>query len=104
MANTKSNAPRADGALQNADVSDQTVSQVGKAVAQILKLRQTLEEDIATAQTDEERQSLAVEVESAAVRAIDEQGLSVTEYNEVIGAAQEDPELEERVLLACRAA
>ena len=77
MANRKSSAPRGDGVLQSADVSDQTVSQVGKAVAQIMKLRLSLEEDMSTARTDEERQSLAAEVESAAMRAIDEQGLSI---------------------------
>lgn len=105
MANSKSSAQRGgDGMRQSADVSDQRVSQVGKAVAQILKLRQSLEEDIATAQTDEERQNLAAEIESAAVRAIDDQGLSIAEYNEVIAAAQNDPDLEERVLIACRAA
>jgi hypothetical protein len=104
MASNKSRTSRDDGMLHNADVSDQTISQVAKAVAQILRLRQSLQEDIATAQTDEERQSLAAEVESAAARAIDEQGLSITQYNEVITAAQSDPELEERVLLAYRTA
>lgn len=95
---------RGDGSLQSSDVSDQTVSQVGKAVAEILKLRQSLEENMATAQTDEERQSLTDQVETAAVRAIGEQGLTVSQYNEVIAAAQSDSELEERVLVACRAA
>jgi hypothetical protein len=88
--------------LHSADVPDQTVSQVGKAVVQILKLRQTMESTMATAQTEEERQSIANEVESAAVGAISDQGLTVTEYNEVIAAAQSDSELEERVLVACR--
>ena len=70
MAKNNSGTPRDDGTLQSGDVPDQTVSQVGKAVAQILKLRQSLEENMATAQTEEERQSLAEEVETAAVRAI----------------------------------
>ena len=69
---------------------------------EIVKLRQSLEENIATAQTEEERQTLAGQVETAAVRAIGEQGLTVAEYNEVISAAQADPDLEERVLVACR--
>ena len=93
-----------DDTLQSADVSDQTVSQVGKAVVQILKLRQTMESSMATAHTDEERQSIADEVETAAVVAIGDQGLTVEQYNQVIGAAQTDSELEERVLVACRAA
>jgi hypothetical protein len=40
----------------------------------------------------------------AAVRAIDEQGLTIDEYNDVLSAARSDQELEERVLLACKAA
>jgi len=100
----RASSPANDGAtLQNTDVSDETVSQVGKAVAEILKLRQTFEDNVSTAQTDDERQNLADEVETAAVRAISEQGLTVTEYNEVISAAQSDGELEQRVLSACRA-
>jgi hypothetical protein len=97
-------APRDDDALQSADVSDQTVSQVGKAVVQILKLRQTMESSMATAHTDQERQSIADQVETAAVVAIGNQGLTVERYTQVIGAAQTDSELEERVLVACRAA
>ena len=89
--------------MQSGDVSDQTISQVGKAVVEILKLRQSLEENIATAHTDEERQSLTNEVETAAVLAIGDQGLTVAQYNQVIAAAQTDSELEERVLVACRA-
>ena len=102
MAKSMSSTPRDDGNLQSVDVSDQTISQVGKAVVEIVKLRQSLEENIATAQTEEERQTLTSQVETAAVRAIGEQGLTVAEYNEVISAAQADPDLEERVLVACR--
>ncbi len=104
MAKTSSNARRGDETLRSDDVPDQTVVQVGRAVAQILKLRQSLEENLATAQTEEDRQSLAEEVESAAVQVIDNNGLTVTQYNQVIAAAQADADLEERVLTACRAA
>lgn len=97
-------AVKDDETLQSADVSDQTVSQVGKAVVQIMKLRQTMESSMATAHTDEERQSIADEVETAAVVAIGDQGLTVDQYNHVIAAAQTDSELEERVLVACRTA
>ena len=103
MAKTNSTR-RDDETLRSGDVPDQTVAQVGRAVAQILKLRQSLDEHMATAQTEEERQSLAEEVESAAVVAIGDNGLTVTQYNQIIAAAQADSELEERVLTACRAA
>lgn len=104
MAKINSSAQQSDGLLQSSDVSDETVTHVGKAVAHILKLRQTLEENMATARTDEERQSIAEQVETAAVTAISEQGLSIDEYNQVIASARDDAELEERVLTACRAA
>jgi hypothetical protein len=104
MAKNNSATRRDDETVRSGDVPDQMVAQVGKAVAQILKLRQSLEEHMATAQTEEERQSLAEEVESAAVEAIGDNGLTVTQYNQVIAAAQGDSELEQRVLTACRAA
>ena len=104
MVMDRSKSQRSEAALQSSDVSDEVVSQVGKAAVEILKLRQSLEENMATAQSDEERESLTSRVEMAAVRAIDEQGLTVEEYNEVLAAARSDQELEERVLLACKAA
>ena len=104
MARNTASTSRGNGSLQSSDVSDEVVSQVGKAVVQIVKLRQTLEENMATVQTAEERQTLTEQVETAAVHAIGEQGLTVAEYNDVISAAQSDSELEERVLTACRAA
>jgi hypothetical protein len=103
MAKGNSKSHRSDETLQNSNVSDQLVSQVSKAALRIVKLRQSLEETMATAQTDDERESLASQVETDAIRAIGEQGLTIDEYNGVISAAQSDPELEERVLIACKA-
>jgi hypothetical protein len=104
MARSNSGTPRGNDTLHSADVPDQVVSQVGKAVTEVMKLRQSMEEDMANVQSDEERQDLENQVQGAAVRAISDQGLTVDQYNQVISAAQADPELEERVLIACRAA
>lgn len=89
--------------LHSADVSDETVSQVGKAVAQIVRLRKSMEDQLASACSDDDRQTIADELQSAAVLAISDQGLSITEYNQVIASAEEDTDLEERVLTACQA-
>lgn len=104
MAKTSSNAQRQQSDPQAEAVPDQVVSQVGKAVAQIVKLRQSLEENMATADSEEERQDLAGQIENAAVRAISDQGLTVDQYNRVIAATQVDAELEERVMTAYRTA
>jgi hypothetical protein len=103
MAKT-SRTPRDDGTVRSADVADSTVAQIGKAVSEILRLREPLEERMATARTEQERQNIADQIEDAAVRAISDQGLTVAECNEVIAAAESDPDLEERVLIACRSA
>jgi Domain of unknown function (DUF4168) len=109
MAKTSTGARRRDSAPQRDDVPDQVVpdqvvSQVGKAAAQIMKLRQSFEANMATAESEEERQTLAGEIEQEAVRAIDDQGLTVDQYNQVIAATQEDADLEERVMVAVRIA
>ena len=59
---------------------------------------------MATAGSEEERQTLAGEIEDAAVHAIGDEGLSVDQYNQVIAATQADPDLEERVMVAYRMA
>jgi hypothetical protein len=100
----KNNAQRRDSAPQREEVPDQVVSQVGNAVAQIMKLRQSYAEDIATAESEEERQNLAGWIEDAAVRAISAQGLTVAQYNQIIAATQADADLEERVMVAYRTA
>jgi hypothetical protein len=69
-----------------------------------MQLRQSYAEDIATAQSEEERQDLAGRIEDAAVHAIGEQGLTVDQYNQVIAATQADADLEERVMVAYRTA
>jgi hypothetical protein len=104
MAKTSTGAPRRDSAPQREEVSDQVVSQVGRAAAQMVKLRVAYEQSVATAGTDEERENHASDIADAAVRVISEQGLTVDLYNKVIEAAQADPDLEERVMVACRAA
>jgi hypothetical protein len=103
MAKTRSNA-QGDGLLQGRNITDEVVSQVGKAAAEIMKLRESFEDTMTKAQTEEEAQDLANQVETAAVRVISDQGLTVDQYNQVIAAAEQDANLEERVLTACRAA
>lgn len=104
MAKSNSNTKRGGRAQPVADVPDKVVSKVGKAAAEIMKLRQSFEENMTAAKSEEEMQDLANRVENAAVCAISDQGLTVDQYNEVISAAQADEDLEQRVLVACRAA
>ena len=93
-----SNAQRRDSAPQREDVPDQVVFQVGKALVEIMKVRQHFFEDLATAETEEERQNLTVRA------IISDQGLTVDQYNQIVAATQADADLEERVMVAYRMA
>ena len=84
------------------NISDELVSKVGKAVGQIAGIRQAYKADLGAAQTDDELQEVAQRVELEAIDVINGEGLSVEQYNEVITAADDNPDLEQRLLTAAR--
>jgi hypothetical protein len=83
-------------------ISDDTVTKVGRAVGQIALIREAYREGLTELDNDAEKQELAERAEAAAVQAIGAQGLSITEYNQVVTTADGDPALEERLLAAAR--
>jgi hypothetical protein len=87
----------------NPIISDETVVKVGRAVGQIALIREAYREGLAELDGDGEKRELAERAEAAAVRAISDQGLSIVEYNRVVATADDDPELEERLLAAAKA-
>jgi hypothetical protein len=86
------------------NISDEVVSKVGKAVGRIVGIKQAYKDDLAAAETSDEQQELSQRVEQEAIEAISRQGLSLEQYNEVITAADDDPDLEKRLLTAAREA
>lgn len=95
---------RMDDATQPTDVSDEMVAKVGAAVGQVALIRQEYTERVQAAQDDGERDRLAERAQQAAVKAIGDQGISISDYNEVVTAAEGNPELEDRLIMAARAA
>jgi len=93
-----------DSKNSDVQVADEMVAKVGAAVGQVAMIRQEYIERVQTADTDDERDRLADKAQQAAVKAISDQGISVTEYNEVVTAAEGNPELEDRLIMAARAA
>jgi hypothetical protein len=87
----------------NPVISDETVTKVGRAVGQIALIREAYREGLSELDGDGDKQELAERAEAAAVRAISDQGLSIVEYNRVVASADDDPELEQRLLAAARA-
>jgi 3-oxoacyl-[acyl-carrier-protein] synthase III len=101
MANSPKKRP--DAAQPSADVSDEMVAKVGAAVGQVAVIRKEYTQRVQSAASDDEKEQLADQAEQAAVKAIDDQGISVSDYNRVVTAASDNPDLEERLLQAVRA-
>jgi hypothetical protein len=92
------------GKPSSEQISHELVSKVGKAAGRIVGIEQAYKADLAAAQTGDEREELSQRAEQEAIEAISNEGISFEEYNEVITAASDDPDLEQRLLSAAREA
>ena len=92
-----------DSENPDVQVPEEMVAKVGAAVGQVAMIRQEYTQRVQSAGTDDERNQLADQAQQAAVKAISDQGISVTEYNEVVSAAENNPDLEDRLIMAARA-
>jgi hypothetical protein len=97
MADNKNNAPQDE-------ISDALVHRVGVALSQILQIRETYAERFASIDSDDDKQVMETEAQTVMAEAVGQQGLSVEQFNGVVTAAKADPDLEQRVLAAARAA
>lgn len=101
--NAPSNRTPAQGmpqapAGQSVDVSDATITKAGGALRDVANLQENYEAKIASAPSNDMKQSLAQQANADAVRAIQSHGLSVQEYTRVIKLAQANPQVKQRLL------
>jgi hypothetical protein len=80
--------------------SDDMITKVGRAVGQVVTIQHAYTQAVQAAGSDEEKAGLSGEAERSAVQAIRDEGLSVSEYNAVVSAADNDPDLQQRLLAA----
>jgi hypothetical protein len=83
-------------------LSDATVRKAGAALHRVLQIRKDFSERMKAAPTPDQQHGLAQQAEGAAVEAVNRQGLSIEQYNEVIRKAQADPALRKRLLAAAQ--
>jgi Domain of unknown function (DUF4168) len=86
------------------EISNTMVQKVGVALGQISQIRKTFAERIASADSSDEKQAVETEAQAMMVKAVSQQGLSVEQFNNVVTAAEADPDLGRRVLAAANAA
>jgi hypothetical protein len=81
---------------QTPNIPDQKLDQMAAAMKQVASVKQDYQQRIATANpSDQER--IADEATGALEKAVTDQGLSVEEFNTIIVAAQNDPDVREKI-------
>jgi 3-oxoacyl-[acyl-carrier-protein] synthase III len=87
-----------------AAISQDMVTRVGTAAGRVARIQQDFAVEAEVETATDAREALASRARAAAERAIDEQGISVQDYNAVLSAAEADQDLEQRLLDAAREA
>jgi uncharacterized protein DUF4168 len=78
------------------------VKKVGAAAGQIARIQSDFATQTETETSADAREALAQRARTAAEQVIDEQGITVHDYNTVLDAAEGDQDLERRLLDAAR--
>ncbi|MCK6450898.1 MAG: DUF4168 domain-containing protein [Alphaproteobacteria bacterium] len=94
--------PKAAPAAPSADISDAKLDATAAAMQQVETVKKTYQAQIEkAAPADKER--ITGEANSAAVKAVTDQGLSVEEYTAIIQVAQNNPAVRQKLIERIRA-
>jgi hypothetical protein len=85
-----------------ATVSQDMAIRVGSAAGHVARIRQDYARQAEAETATDAREALASRARAEAEQAIDQQGISVEDYNAVLAAAETDEDLEQRLLNAAR--
>ncbi|HWC99882.1 MAG TPA: DUF4168 domain-containing protein [Candidatus Sulfopaludibacter sp.] len=85
-----------------AAIPQDLIKKVGGAVGQIARIQNDFATQAETETADDAREALAQRARAAAEQVIDEQGITVHDYNTVLAAAEGDQDLERQLLDAAR--
>ena len=82
------------------DLSDQKLSAVAAALERVASLQRDYRQRIAEAEAPAEKERLVEEANNELTKAVTEQGLSVEEYESILGVAQDNPEIRNKFFSA----
>lgn len=84
-------------APQSSNISDQDLRAYANATEEIQRINQEFSQQLAQADSTEQEQSIRQGAQVEMVEAIEGEGLSVQDYNQIVQAAQTDPEVASRI-------
>jgi len=85
-----------------ATVPKETIGQAGAALREVTAIRESYGPQIASAKSDAERASLTQRAMDLSTKAINDRGMTVDQYNDVMVKARADQALGDQVLAAAR--
>jgi len=86
-----------DTPAPSAQLSDQKLDAAAAAIARVAFLRQTYERQLAQADPAD-REKIAEQASGELAKAVNDQGLSVDEYNSIVDRARTDPGVRKKIL------
>lgn len=91
-------------AVAGQQFTEQEIESFAVAVIEIEQINQVVQQEMQAADTPEEQQQVQEQATAQMIEAIEAEGMTVDDYNEIATAVQTDPELagqiEERILEA----
>ncbi len=79
------------------EIQEKELASFAKIQNEIARIQQEYKTRLSTIEDQDQRQSVIQEMNEELVATVKDQGLSVERYNEIFGAIQNNPELQERV-------
>lgn len=75
------------------EYDSQTLQTYAAAMTEVVEIGERMQPTISEAETEEEAEEIWVEMQEEMVTAVEDQGMSVDEYNQITQQAQMDPDL-----------
>jgi len=82
-----------DAYTPQAEISDEEMEQAATAYVEIAKIREDFQERLRQAESQEKVQKLQLEANKEMAEVVEDEGLTIQKYNEIIEAVQSDPEM-----------
>jgi formamidopyrimidine-DNA glycosylase len=95
VAPTQQAAPAAQNETQNID--QQTLDQFTKAYSAVMSIQQHFSAQLNSATDEQKAQAVHEKAQEKMIEAVEESGLSVKEYGEIIAMLERDPKLRQQI-------
>jgi predicted lipid-binding transport protein (Tim44 family) len=97
MAGATAAMAQAAAPQQQSAISDQDLKTFAGAAKEVQQINQTYVPAYQSAQTDEQRKAIEQEAMTKMSQAVKDKGLTVDKYNQIVQAAQADPQLAQQI-------